>query len=55
MDDFVSQENRFSSVQRRDSERYGVLMGDAQKHIDRRCALYQKLVELSIEPVSLDS
>lgn len=58
LNDFVSQENRFKSVQRRDSERYDMLMGDAQKHIDRRFALYQKLAEISIDvepaPASVD-
>ncbi len=48
LDEFMSRENRFDVVRRRDPDRYAMLLAAAEAGIKRRRAVYEKLAELTI-------
>ncbi len=48
LDDFLSTENRFQIIKRKDPERYKQLVADAEYEIRRRRTVYEKLAEVSM-------
>ena len=53
LDDFLSTENRFQIIKRKDPERYKALVKDAEYEIRRRRTVYEKLAEVSMPAVAV--
>jgi pyruvate-ferredoxin/flavodoxin oxidoreductase len=53
LDDFLSTENRFQIIRRKNPERYKALVADAEYEIRRRRTVYEKLAEVSMPAVAV--
>ena len=55
LDEFVSTENRFQIIKRKDPARFKALLEDANVEQRRRRAVYEKLAELSMPSVAVEA